>query len=233
MKLHKCYEDDYIIAIHKPNNVLVHHSSMAANMACEKTFIALISEQFNDTYFPIHRLDRKTSGIILCAKKRGYVAPFQALFNTNKINKIYYGIVRGFIPEKGCIDSPVKGRDAKVYKDACTIYKRLDTATLNIAIAPYNKSRYSLVELQPKTGRLHQLRIHLNKISHPLIGDPKYGDRHHNNMFKTQFNCNTLLLHAKQISFTHPFTKKVLDISAPLPNIWTTLNMQFKWDLIS
>ena len=89
---------------------------------------------------------------------------------------------------------------------------------------PYNNSRYSIIELTPKTGRLHQLRIHLNKISHPLIGDPKYGDRFHNRMFASEFECNKMFLHAKELQFTHPFTKEHLCISAELPKNWRDIH---------
>ncbi|PHS08567.1 MAG: pseudouridine synthase [Kordia sp.] len=224
-----CFEDEFILAVLKPNNVLVHHSSMARNQSDEKSLIQLLFDAYGLPFYPIHRLDRKTSGIILFAKKKEFVAPFQELFVTNQIQKTYYGLVRGHIAELGKIDSPVKGRDANVHKDALTYFKRLKTVELNIPVHPYAMSRYSLVELTPKTGRLHQLRIHLNKISHPLIGDPKYGDRFHNRMFETEFTCSNLFLHAKQLEFTHPFTNETLLISAELPSNWKTMFLQFKW----
>ncbi|NQY30365.1 MAG: pseudouridine synthase [Flavobacteriaceae bacterium] len=224
-----CFEDEFILAVLKPNNVLVHHSSMARNQSDEKSLIQLLFDAYGLPFYPIHRLDRKTSGIILFAKKKKFVAPFQELFVTNQIQKTYYGLVRGHIAELGKIDSPVKGRDANVHKDALTYFKRLKTVELNIPVHPYDNSRYSLVELTPKTGRLHQLRIHLNKISHPLIGDPKYGDRFHNRMFETEFTCSNLFLHAKQLEFTHPFTNETLLISAELPSNWKTMFLQFKW----
>jgi len=224
-----CFEDEFILAVHKPNNVLVHHSSMARNQSDEKSLVQLLFSQFQKHFYPIHRLDRKTSGIILFAKEKEFVAPFQKLFVTNQIQKTYYGIVRGHIPESGKIDSPVKGRDANVHKEALTYFKRLKTAELDIPVYPYDNSRYSLVELTPKTGRLHQLRIHLNKISHPLIGDPKYGDRFHNRMFETEFGCSNLFLHAKQLEFIHPFTNENLMITVDFPNNWNIIFTKFNW----
>lgn len=215
-----CFEDNYIIAVNKPNNILVHHSSMARNQSDEKSLVELIYEQFKEYYYPIHRLDRKTSGVILFAKNKADVATFQKLFINNDIQKTYLGIVRGYIPESGRIDTPVKGRDANVYKDALTYFKRLKTAESSVAVQPYNTSRYSWVELTPKTGRMHQLRIHMNKISHPLIGDPKYGDRFHNRMFATEFECHHLFLHAQSLNFKHPFTAKNHCISTELPLHW-------------
>lgn len=231
MNLSICYEDDYIIAVNKPNNVLVHHSFMARNKSDESTLVELLQEQFNHKYFPIHRLDRKTSGILLLAKDKTYIPPFQELFANNYIQKVYYGIVRGFAPETGKIVSPVKGRDAHVHKDALTYFRCLQTKELAIPVHPYDTARYSLVELKPKTGRLHQLRIHMNKISHPLLGDPKYGDRFHNRMVTDKFNYDTLFLHANELQFTHPLTNKPLVLHASFPNNWDLLANQFNWKL--
>ena len=218
------FEDDYLIAVNKPNNVLVHHSHMARNQSEDASLVELLQKQFQQKFYPIHRLDRKTSGIILCAKNKEYVAKFQELFLNNQIQKIYWGLVRGHMSKYGKIDTPVKGRDANVYKEALTYFKCFKTAESEIAVHPYSNSRYSLVELTPKTGRLHQLRIHLNKISHPLIGDPKYGDRFHNRMFSSEFKCEHLFLHAKEIHFKHPYTSKNHSITAELPCHWQKVN---------
>jgi len=226
-----CYEDDYIIAVSKPCNVLVHHSHMARNMDDESTLIDLLKEQYKHKYYPLHRLDRKTSGLILLAKKRQEVRVFQDLFLQNKIQKTYYALVRGFAPDKGIIDSPVKGRDANVHKEALTEFSRREEITLDIAVQPYDNSRYSLLELKPKTGRLHQLRIHLNKISHPIVGDPKYGDRFHNRMFEKEFNCTKMFLHADKLVFVHPVTEKQICVQAEFPNHWIEAFTRFNWSL--
>ncbi|WP_298516288.1 pseudouridine synthase [uncultured Kordia sp.] len=225
------YEDDFVITVSKPNNMLVHHSLMARNQSDEQTLLELLQEKFDASYYPIHRLDRKTSGIVLCAKKKEYVSTFQALFVENQIEKVYYGLVRGFSPENGAIDSPVKGRDANVHKEALTHFETLVNIELPIPVQPFETSRYSLVKLLPKTGRMHQLRIHLNKISHPLIGDPKYGDRFHNRMFQEEFDISNLFLHAASLSFTHPFLNTPMVIQCPFPRHWYTITEKFQWKL--
>ena len=232
MNIPICYEDDYVIAVSKPCNVLVHHSYMARNMDDEATLIDLLKAQYNHKYYPLHRLDRKTSGLILLAKKREYVSAFQNLFIQNQIQKTYYALVRGFAPDKGIIDSPVKGRDANVHKEALTEYRKQEEITLDIAVHPYESSRYSLVELNPKTGRLHQLRIHLNKISHPIIGDPKYGDRFHNRMFEKEFDCTNMFLHAAKIEFIHPVLEKRICIQAEFPKHWLAAFLRFNWTIL-
>ncbi|MCT4580464.1 MAG: pseudouridine synthase [Flavobacteriales bacterium] len=228
-KIEIIYEDKYCIVVNKPNNVLIHQSHYARNIKAP-TLIDLLEHQFNQRFYPVHRLDRKTSGILLFCKQKENVAVFQELFTSDNIEKRYWGIVRGFAAPSGKIDSPVKNPDTKIYKDALTFYKTLTSIQLDIPVHPYPQSRYSLIELTPKTGRMHQLRIHLNKISHPLVGDYKYGDRFHNRMYENQFDCHNLFLHAIQLSFTHPFTKEDLVLKASLNKNWELIFEHFGWD---
>jgi len=229
MSLEIIYQDNYCLLVTKPNNVLVHHAHHSRNKIDEVSLIQLIENQFGKRYYPIHRLDRKTSGIILLASKREYVASFQALFTNNEIQKIYYGVVRGFSQEHLIIDSPVKGRDALVYKDAETQLKLLDKIILEIPVKPYKSSRYSLVELKPKTGRMHQLRIHMNKVSTPLINDAKYGDKNHDLMYAEQFGWRNLFLHAGSLEFIHPFTNQKLTLKSYFSEDWIQLFQKFSW----
>lgn len=227
-KIEFVYEDEYIIAINKPNNYLVHQSEYAGNLN-EQSIVEFLIDQTGSMLHPIHRLDRKTSGILLFAKDKTNINSFQQLFQNNGIQKTYLAVVRGFSPENGTIDTPIKNEDSNVYRDALTEYKTLQTAELDIAVHPYDKSRYSLVKLFPKTGRMHQLRKHLNKISHPIIGDYKYGDRFHNRNFEENFNWNYMFLHAYSIQFVHPFTKQEMVIKASLPSDWNDLMSKFNW----
>ena len=229
MPLEIIYQDSYCLLVTKPNNVLVHHAHHSRNKIDEESLLQLIEHQLGTRYYPIHRLDRKTSGIILLASKREYVASFQSLFTNNQIQKIYYGLVRGFAQELKIIDSPVKGRDADVYKEAETHVKLLDKIILDIPVKPYDSSRYSLVELQPKTGRMHQLRIHMNKVSTPLINDAKYGDKNHDIMYEEQFGWKNLFLHAGSLEFTHPFTEQKLVLKSSFSEDWIQLFEKFLW----
>ncbi|MDA8893751.1 pseudouridine synthase [Flavobacteriaceae bacterium] len=229
MSLEIIYQDSYCLLVTKPNNVLVHHAHHSRNKIDEVSLIQIIENQFGKRYYPIHRLDRKTSGIILLASKREYVASFQALFTTNEIQKIYFGVVRGFSQEYLIINSPVKGRDALVYKDAETQLKLLDKITLDIPVNPYDSSRYSLVELKPITGRMHQLRIHMNKVSTPLINDAKYGDKNHDLMYAKQFGWKNLFLHAGSLEFIHPFTNQKLILKSSFSEDWIQLFQKFSW----
>lgn len=229
MKLEIIFEDKYIICVNKPNNVLVHHAFLSRNVGDEDSLLQLIDKELNLKVYPIHRLDRKTSGMILMAKEKEFVSKFQELFIAKEIQKTYFGVVRGFSPESKIIDSPVKGRDANVHKEALTHLKTLENIILDIPVKPYDSSRYSLVEFLPKTGRMHQLRVHSNKISHPLIGDTKYGDKNHDVMFEDNFGWKNLFLHAGQLKFTHPFSLEKLVLKATFPKDWISLFDEFKW----
>jgi len=225
------YEDDYLIAVNKPNNFIVHESHYARNIK-EITLLDFLYQQLGYHVYPIHRLDRKTSGILVLLKNKEFVAQFQALFTSNSINKTYYAIVRGFSKDSDSIDSPVKNDDTGVYKDALTKYETIQQFETEIPVHPYNTSRYSLVKLTPETGRMHQLRIHLNKISHPIVGDYKYGDRFHNRMFENELNCIYMFLHAYSLEFIHPITNKKLVLSANFPNDWDKIFKKFNWNSI-
>ncbi|MDG1397422.1 MAG: pseudouridine synthase [Polaribacter sp.] len=229
MNLEIIFDDEYFICVNKPNNVLVHHAHHSRNVADENSLLQLIKEKTDLKVYPIHRLDRKTSGIILLAKKKAFVSKFQELFTDNKIQKTYYGVVRGYTPEEKIIDSPVKGRDANVHKEALTELRTLDKITLDIPVKPYNSSRYSLIKLLPKTGRMHQLRVHSNKISHPLIGDTKYGDKNHDLMYSEKFGWENMFLHAGKLEFTHPFTSKEMILKASFSKDWLALFQKFSW----
>lgn len=229
MKIEILFEDNHIVIVNKPNNVLIHNSYYARNIK-DETLLDLLFAQFGCHFYPVHRLDRKTSGVLMLAKHKGDVSAFQEMFNANQIQKTYLGIVRGFVDLDLLIDSPVKNPDTRVYKDAETFCEPICTKLLDIPVIPYENSRYSLVKLTPATGRMHQLRIHMNKISHPIVGDYKYGDRFHNRMFENEFDCENLFLHAYSLHFTQPITKEKIGLNASLPNDWGKVFKLFDWD---
>jgi tRNA pseudouridine65 synthase len=219
MKPEIIFEDNYIVVANKPNNMLVHHSSYAKNLENEEALVDFLEILTHQKLYPVHRLDYKTSGLVMLCKHRKDVSIFQSLFENQLIEKKYTALLRGFVEESGIIDSPVKNERGN-YKEALTHYKCLQHFELNIPVEPYSTARYSMVEMQPKTGRTNQLRIHANKINHPIIGDPKFGNRHHNHMFAEKLKIPFLFLHAQSLSFTHPFTTEKLEISSDLPNFW-------------
>ena len=222
------YEDDSIVAVNKPNNVLVYASYFARNIK-ESDLVTLLKKQTELDLYPIHRLDRKTSGILLLAKEKEFVKDYQQQFENNKVQKHYYAIVRGYCHSTGIIDTPTKNAETGMYKEALTEYETLETVELDIPVHPYDKSRYSLVKFTPKTGRMHQLRIHANKISHPIVGDYQYGDRFHNRMFENEFNFNNMFLHASELTIKQPNSGDSLILKSGFPRDWDKLFENFNW----
>ncbi len=222
------YHDDNLIVVSKPNNMLVHHSYYARNIKTQ-SLVEFFKGKFK--LYPVHRLDHKTSGLIILAKSSEIAAKIQQQFEKKTIEKKYLALVRGFTPKEGKIDTPVKNADTGKYKESLTLFRTLQSIEVPIAVEPYSQSRYSLIEFIPKTGRMHQLRKHANKMSHPIIGDHKYGNRHHNRMFAEQLNLPNLFLHAYSLSFDHPITLEKIELKALLPGFWNTMQYQLDWTI--
>lgn len=160
--------------------------------------------------FPIHRLDRGTSGVLVFGKSSEVASQLSEQFRKQQVRKVYHAIIRGYIDEKGVVDYPIAREKWLEKKEAITHYKRLNQSEVPFAIGRYPQSRYTLVEARPKSGRRHQIRRHFSHLRHPVIGDKKHGDIHHNKYFKEVLGINRMLLHAKEISFTHPVSQDLL-----------------------
>ena len=222
MHIQLIYQDEYCFVVNKPSNVVVHHSKYVGDLE-EESLIELLAKQ-NIVGHPVHRLDRKTSGLILFVKDSKNVAIFQKMFDDKLIAKKYLSLVRGFISKEGEVDSPVKNERGN-YRVALSRFKPLHNFEWNLPVEPYQTCRYTLLEFEPITGRMHQLRIHANKISHPIIGDPKYGNRHHNHFFEEYFGYARLYLHAYSLTFIHPITDEEIKLKTKLPEFWNDLGI--------
>ena len=207
------YEDDHLIAINKPHGLLVHQSSIARDAT--EFALQMLRDQVGRHVSPVHRLDRKTSGILLFAfDKNTETAMHQQFMNTKTIKK-YLAILRGFAPESMDIDYPL-AKENGTMQDAFTSFKTLQHAEVNVPFGKHATSRYSLVEATPKTGRMHQLRRHFSHILHPIIGDRTHGCNKQNKFFLEQWNMSTMLLHASELTFTHPVTSESIHLKAAL-----------------
>ncbi len=213
------FEDEYYIAIYKPAKLLVHRSSIDRH---ETQFVLqILRDQIGQYIYPIHRLDKPTSGVLLFAKSSDAAHLCQQLIQQQAITKEYLAIVRGH-PTSCFISHSVKAQKDKYHqkellpdsiKKAETTLQLLATTEIDNRIdARYPCSRYALVALQPHTGRRHQLRYHMKHIASPIIGDPKYGKAPHNRYFAAQLNYNRLYLTASLLMFIHPFTQNKITI---------------------
>ncbi|MGV3539920.1 MAG: pseudouridine synthase [Rufibacter sp.] len=224
------YEDAQYVAINKPNGLLVHRTRIAEE---KKEFaLQLLRDQLGYKVNAVHRLDRGTSGVLLFAKSPEATTPLVQAFSEREPDKTYYAIVRGYAPEHGTIDSPIRpDRDngLKEPQEALTHFTRLATVELPIAVGRYQTARYSLVKVKPQTGRMHQIRKHFAHIRHYIVGDKKHGDWRHNLMFLEQLESPYLLLHAAALRLTHPVTKQPITIKAQMPENMLRLCRQFGW----
>ncbi|MBK8566614.1 MAG: pseudouridylate synthase [Saprospiraceae bacterium] len=209
------YQDEFLVAINKPNGLLVHKSPIAADAS--EYAVQLLRDQLGQRVFPAHRLDRKTSGVLLFALDATTNAAMQSKFEQRQVDKTYFAIVRGFIPETGEIDYPLTN-DRGTLQDTVTRYERLTTAEIPVAFGKHPTSRYSLIMLCPETGRQHQLRKHLAHIFHPIIGDRPHGCNKQNRLWLEKWQINNMLLHAAGLVFEHPVSKEGIAINAGLPS---------------
>jgi tRNA pseudouridine65 synthase len=207
------YRDQYLAAINKPHGLLVHRSPIAKD--ADRFAVQLLRDQVGHQVFPVHRLDRKTGGVLLFALTPGMHGILSGLFRDSKVKKTYLAIVRGHTEDCGTIDYPLRNERGKV-QEAVTHYTTLSRTEIPYALENHPTQRYSLVEARPETGRMHQLRKHFSHIFHPIIGDRPHGCNKQNRFFKTQFSMDTLLLHALRLEFTHPEGGQQVKISAPL-----------------
>ena len=232
------YQDEYLVAINKPSGLLVHKSPIDRH---ETEFaLQMVRDQIRQYVYPIHRLDKPTSGVLLFALSAEILKTMSLLFRSHEVRKEYIAIVRGYTQAEDLIDYPLKQMlDTKEQKklgitkeaqEAQTYYECLATVELPYAVSRYPVARYSLVKLLPKTGRKHQLRRHMKHIFHPIVGDTKHGRGEHNQLFREKFECHRLLLHAEKMEFTHPVSKETIEIHAPFDRVFTKLIKTFSWD---
>lgn len=207
------YRDEYLIAINKPHGLLVHRSKIAAE--AEEFALQLLRDQIGQKVNPVHRIDRKTGGVLLFAFDKQVEIAMQKQFAENLVKKKYLAIVRGHTPNNGDIDYPLR-RENGTLQEAFTTYKTLNRAELDVPLGQHPTSRYSLIEATPATGRMHQLRKHFAHIFHPIIGDRTHGCNKQNKLFKEKWEMETMLLHASSVEFDHPVTGDPIVIEAAL-----------------
>jgi tRNA pseudouridine65 synthase len=225
------YQDDYIVCINKPSGLLVHKSMIDRY---EIYFaMKMLRDQIGQWVYPVHRLDKPTSGVLLFALDKETAKLMSEQFKEHTIKKTYICVVRGYTQDSAIIDHALKekldkiaDKDAikeKEAQEAITEYEKLDSVELDFAVGRYDKTRYSLVKVKPQTGRKHQIRRHMKHISHHILGDTKYGRGEHNIFVREKFNCHRLLLHALSLEFKHPYTHKTMIVDAKMDETFNSI----------
>jgi len=220
------YQDDHLIAINKPHGLLVHRSSIAGDA---KVFaLQLLRDQIGRHVSPVHRLDRKTGGLLLFAFEKDVETAMHQQFMNGEVQKKYLAVLRGYAPDKEDIDYPLAKENGTI-QDAFTSFVTLKRAELDVAFGKHPTSRYSLIEATPTTGRMHQLRRHFAHIFYPIIGDRKHGCNKQNKFFKEQWEMTTMLLHASELLFKHPVTGEAVHLKAPVQEEFERVNRLMGW----
>lgn len=197
------YEDEYMIVVNKGRNMVVH----PANGNEEHTLVNALLNHCNLSMINpnrpgiVHRLDKDTTGLIVCAKDDKTHLKLVEMFSNREINKKYLAICNGvFINKHSIINKPI-GRDEKDRKKMSVNSKNAKMAITEYSILAENE-KYSLVDVKLHTGRTHQIRVHFSSLNHPIIGDETYGNKNEKIKAKGQ------MLHAYSLNFIHPITKK-------------------------
>lgn len=232
------YKDEYLVAINKPSGLLVHKSMIDKH---EIYFaMKILSKQIGQWVYPVHRLDKATSGVLLFALDSYTAKLLSEQFSLHTIEKTYIAVGRGYVAESGVIKHPltrkldkISDRDTKESKeaqDALTHFKCLAQVEIEASVGRYDTVRYSLIELKPQTGRKHQLRRHMKHINHHLLGDTKYGRGEHNKFVREQYGMHRLLLHAISLEFKHPYIKEEVHLHASFDATFTKIFEEFSWE---
>ena len=218
------FEDDFLLAIDKPAGVAVHGGSGVGFGVIEQLRMARPEADFLEL---VHRLDRETSGVLLIAKRRMALKLLQEQFRERETDKIYLALVKGTWPanhrviDKALHKYEAQNGERRVKVVANDHPDGLRSVTLVKVKHNWADGRFTLLEVTIKTGRTHQIRVHLADAGHPIAGDDKYGDFELNKALqKTSHNMPALkrmFLHAWSLKFNHPKLRKVVHLQADLP----------------
>lgn len=233
------FQDEYFVAVNKPAGMLVHRSWLDKH---ETQFVMqTLRDQIGQHVFPLHRLDRPTSGVLIFALSSEVASQVMPMFANHEMEKTYHAIVRGWIEESGRLDYALKveldkiadkhASQEKEAQEAITDYWPLAKVEVPHSTGKFPTTRYCLMEMKPLTGRKHQLRRHMAHLRHPIVGDTTHGDGKHNKLYREVYDSHRLLLHASSLEFVHPFTNEKVLIKAGIDDTWQKLCAEFGWQV--
>ena len=214
--------EDAFVAIEKPQGFHVHQpEDRRRRVSREIICLPNIRDQIDKYVFPVHRLDVGTEGVLVFALNKESANSLCRQFQDGVVKKTYFAIARGWADDEGVIDIPLELDSTNVPVPSVTRYKTHARVELPHAVGKRHASaRYSLIEARPETGRFHQVRRHLARLAHPLVGDRVHGDSHHNRFFREELKCPGLWLKAKAIEFVHPATGEKVVIESAWTDRW-------------
>ena len=192
-----------MVVIDKPAGYHVHPPETNAHKVPRKKIILhQLRDQIGQYVYPVHRLDVSTSGVLAFALNPEKAKELCSYFENQQVKKTYWACVRGHMDPLGLIDIPLESDSSDAWQEARTDFKTLKTIELPEAVGKkHSTARYSWIEVYPRTGRFHQIRRHMNRISHPVIGDAQHGDSKHNRFFREKLGISGLCLRAMSLEF--------------------------------
>lgn len=224
------HSGDGFLVIDKPEGFHVHApEDRHIRVDPSKIVLQQLRRQVGERIYPVHRLDVPTSGCLLVALNSEVASVLGKQLQNQGMRKVYLGVARGWTPEDLEIGIPLESEDKTKLLESISVLRRLKTIQINAKIGKrHPQARYSLVQLEPLTGRFHQLRRHLNRISHPLVGDVAHGDRHHNHYFADHLNIMGLCLRASTMCFRDPSdSEQKIIVKAPSNEKWNRIQNLF------
>lgn len=199
------YRDEHLAVVHKPSGMLVHRG-MGADRS-ETFLLQAVRAQLDAFLHPVHRLDRPTSGLVVFALDPITARELQKLWQAGQVRKTYRAIVRGWMAEpEGFRDEALDDPDSGILQEAQTRWRELDRLEVPWPQGEHPTRRLAQVELEPVTGRYHQLRRHFRRMMHPIAGDTTHGCRHLNHDLQVRLGWWRLMLFADVLAFPHPRT---------------------------
>lgn len=222
--------DDDLVAIDKPCGLLVHPSALDAHES--QCALHQMQAQLGQPLWPVHRLDKGTSGVLLFARHREAARHWGQLFESGQVHKRYLALVRGWPAQEGLTDYAL-ARDPELPStgqprlEAATRYRCLARFEWPFQVDPrHTGSRYALMQIEPLTGRRHQIRRHFKHLGHPLIGDTTHGKGDHNRAVAAWLGVRRLWLHAWQLRIDG---NPALIIESPPGPQWEALGDRGPW----
>ncbi len=226
MNLRILFQDDELVIVDKPAGFHVHPPEDQRHRIARGTnALFLLRRQLDRYVYPVHRIDRATSGVLVFALNPQSANVLSTAFAQRTVKKTYFAVTRGWTSDQGEINHPLKTEkkaegDPTQTRESLTRYWTVGRWEAPIAVGRYSSARYSLVEVEPLTGRMHQIRRHFAHLSHPLIGDTIYGDGRQNRAFRDHLGVRQLLLKAYRLEFAHPKTGTPIQAISRWDSTW-------------
>jgi tRNA pseudouridine65 synthase len=215
------YMDEFIIAVEKPVGLAVHKNDFMPHDAPYLT--KLVGEITGRWIFNVHRLDARTSGVIVLTFSSEMAHQLTMQFERREVLKIYIAVVQGY-PGEGVFNNEVRVKNRSQHKmPAVTRFSTLETNELDIQHKEKNKVELSMVEIIPETGRWHQIRQHFANNRFDIIGDTFHGDFALNRIIGEATGISRLMLHASTLRLSHPHTRELIEFTSPAPADFRTL----------